>query len=444
MEAIKPRKETKCESTRSLSEESIDNELGVVVTTNEIIQYPEGGFEAWMAVCAASTILAMSFGMCNTYGIYQSFYEENYPTTPSNIVGLIGAVQAALTYCTSLPSTILMEYLGPQIVVAVGGLLACTSFMILSITTSIWQIFLVQGLLFGLGSGLMYIHATGVVMQYFNKKKAFAVGLIMSGASLAGVYWPIGIRNMITKIGFPWANRIIGFIFIPMVIFSYCFAKPRFPPEPRKATENIARINFKVLKSKNFWILNLSWFTFMLSLFPGLFYIDLFCVRANVAYSLQQYCVAIINGCAIVFRIIPGFYADKIGRINIIIPSLFLSGIFPLVLWIPAKGTAMTATFVVCWAAATGPPVALFPAVVGQLFQNTGELYSYLTFFYLLASVSSLIGPVIAGSFIPRGTVNNTEGFSKLAIFCGVLCLVSTFFMLFLRFRLTKNLRYVV
>ncbi|TID31399.1 hypothetical protein CANINC_000028 [Pichia inconspicua] len=426
------------------NEDPISSETGVTMRAYELSEFPEGGFEAWMAVCAASTILAMSFGMYNTYGIYQSYYEEKYSATPSNIIGLIGAVQAALTYFTSLPSTIIMEYMGVQLIIALGGSLACTSFIILSFTNAIWQIFLVQGVLFGLGSGLMYIHATGVVMQYFNIKKAFAIGLIMSGASLAGVYWPIGIRNMINKLGFPWANRIVGFIFVPMTIFSYAYAKPRFATTPREVSRSVAKLNIKVLGVKNFWILNFSWLAFMLSLFPGLFYIDLFCVRANVSFALQQYSVAIINGCAIVFRIVPGFYADKIGRINMMIPSLFLSGIFPLVLWIPARGTAMTTAFIICWAAATGPPVALFPAVVGQLFQDTGDLYSYLTFFYLLASVSSLIGPVIAGTFIPRGTVNNTEGFDKLAIFCGILCLISGFFMLILRWRLTKVMVYIV
>lgn len=405
---------------------------------------PDGGLRAWMVVGAASTIMAMSFGMCNSYGIYQSYYEEKYQDTPSNVLSIIGALQAAFTYFFALPSTMIMNYLGPQFAVGLGGLLATLSYMFLSISNEIWQIFIIQGLMFGLGSGLMYIHSTGITMQYFHKKKALAVGIITAGSSLAGVYWPIAIRRMIQEIGFPWANRVIGFLFIPMTLFSTIFLKPRFKPTKRKPGENLIRVHFPVLKDWKFLALCLSWFAFMLSLFPGLFYIDLFCIRANVAESLQLYSVAIVNACAIVFRIIPGFIADKFGRINILIPSLLLSGIFPLALWIPATGTPLTATFIVLWASATGVPVAIFPAVVGQLFQNSGYMYSYLTFFYIVGGLSSLLGPIIGGSFIPKGKVDHTTGFDKLAIFCGVLCLCSGVIMILLRMVYTRSLKTII
>lgn len=419
--------------SRNLKTESFGNE--------ESMAPPEGGFTAWMVVGAASTIMAMSFGMCNSYGIYQTYYEEKFLNTSSNVLSIIGALQACLTYFFALPSTVIMGYLGPQIVVAVGGLLSCLSFMFLSISNSIWQIFIIQGLMFGMGSGLMYIHSTGTTMQYFDKRKALAVGIITAGSSLAGVYWPIGVRNMIERIGFPWANRVIGFIYIPMTIFSACYIKPRLPPTKRKPEENFLRIDFGVLKDWKFQILNVAWFSFMLSLFPGLFFIDLFCLRVGAPRSLQLYSVAIVNAAALVFRIIPGFLADKFGRINLLIPSLLFSGIFPLALWIPANNTALTASFIVLWASATGVPVAVFPAVLGQLFQNTGHYYSYLTFFYIVGGISSLCGPIIAGSFIPRGHVDTTEGFPRLAIFCGVLCLASCAIMIGFRSLYTLSIR---
>jgi MFS family permease len=419
---------------------SVDKEGETKLAYDDPNNFPEGGFRAWMVVGAASTIMAMSFGMCNSFGIYQSYYEEKYYKTPSNVLGIIGALQAALTYFIALPSTILMIYLGPQLVVAFGGLLSCLAFMFLSISNATWQIFIIQGLMFGMGSGFMYIHSTGITIQYFNKRKALAVGIITAGSSLAGVYWPIGIRNMIEKIGFPWANRVIGFLYIPLTIFSALFIKPRYKPKPRQPNENLFRINFSVLKDWKFQLINVAWFSFMLSLFPGLFYIDLFCIRLGVSESLQLYSVAIINACALVFRVLPGLLADKFGRINILLPSLLLSGIFPLALWLPAHGTTMTALFIVFWASATGVPVAVFPALIGQLFQHTEHIYSYLTFFYLVGGLSSLLGPIIGGSFIPPGKADTIKGFDKLAIFCGVLCLASFIIMIVVRHIYTKSL----
>lgn len=400
---------------------------------------PEGGFKAWLVLCAASTIMAMTFGMCNSYGVYQSYYEKRYYNISSSVLSIIGALQSALTFLFALPSTIGMNYLGPQVMVGIGGILCCLSYMFLSISNSVWQVFVIQGLMFGMGSGIMYVHATGVTFQYFEKKKALAQGIITACASMGGVYWPIGVHNLIEKVGFRWANRIIGFLYLPMFIFSVIFLRPRVEPTKRKPGENMLRVKFGVLLNWKFLVVGLGWSSFMLSLFPGLFYIDLFCTRANVNKSLQTYSVPIVNACACIFRVVPGFLADKFGRINLIIPALLLSGIFPLAIWIPAHDTGTTAAFIVTWGSASAVPVALFPPIVGQLFKGP-DMYSFLSFFFIFGGISSFVGPIIGGTFIPKGNVDSTEGFNKLAIYCGILCLFSTTVMVFIRSLYSKSL----
>lgn len=400
---------------------------------------PEGGMKAWLVLCAASCIMSMSFGMCNSFGVYQTYYEKRFQNVPSNIISIIGALQAGLTLLMAVPSTIGMFYVGPQIMVAIGAILACLSFMFLSIAKTIAEIFIIQGLMFGLGSGIMYVHATGVTFQYFNKKKALAQGIITAGASLGGVYWPIGINQLIDKVGFHWANRIIGFIYIGMAAIGILFLNPRIKPKPRQPGQNFLRINFNILLDWQFLIVAISWFLFMLALFPGLFYIDLFCLRAGVNTNFQQYTVAIINACACIFRVLPGFIADKLGKFNIIIPGLLLSGIFPLAMWIPATTSSVSIAFVILWACATGIPVAIFPPIIGQLF-NGNDISSYLSFFFVFGGFGNFLGPIIGGTFIPKGNVDTTQGFDKLAIFCGTICLGAALLMTFLRFMNERNI----
>lgn len=393
---------------------------------------PEGGLKAWLVVLAASSIMTMSFGMCNSYGVYQTYYEQKYINVNSNVLSIIGALQAGLTFWGALPSTIGMYYVGAQTMVWIGGLLSCLSFMFLSISNNVWQIFIIQGLMFGLGSGTMYVHSTATTFQYFNRKKALVQGIITASASLGGVYWPIAIRELIDKVGFGWANRIIGFIYIPLVLVAVVLLRPRVKPKKRLSHENFLRINFKVLINWRFIIVYLAFLIFMLSLFPGMYYIDLFCVRASVDKQFQLYSVAIINACACFFRVLPGFIADKVGRINIIIPSLLLSGIFPLAIWIRAKDTPTTVAFVVLWACSTAVPVAIFPPIIGQLFDGP-DIYSYLSLLFVFGGLGTFLGPIIGGTFIPKGDIQTTQGFDNLAIFCGVLSLVSTGLMIGLR-----------
>ena len=400
---------------------------------------PDGGLKAWLVVAAASCIMSMSFGMCNSYGVYQTYHEQKYQHVPSNVLSIIGALQGGLTLLIALPSTIGMSFVGPQAMVAVGGLLACLSFMFLSIAKSVAEIFIIQGLMFGLGSGLMYVHATGVTFQYFDKRKALAQGVITAGASLGGVYWPIGIRDLIDKVGFGWANRIIGFLYIPLVVIAVVFLRPRVKPKPKAADENFLRIHFRVLLNLRYLSVSIAWFLFLLGLMPGFFYIDLFCLRAGVDPNFQQYTVAVINACACIFRVLPGFIADKCGRLNMIIPALVLSGIFPLAMWIPAKTSSVSIAFVVLWSCATGVPIALFPPIIGQLFGGQ-DISSYLSFFFVFGGLGDFVGPIIGGTLIPKGDVSTTAGFDKLAIFCGVICLGSAAILIAVRIVDTRTL----
>jgi MFS family permease len=56
--------------------------------------------------------------------------------------------------------------------------------MMLSICTEYWQIFLAQGLVVGLGGGMLYIPAIALVTTQFTTKRPLAVGLASSGSSI--------------------------------------------------------------------------------------------------------------------------------------------------------------------------------------------------------------------------------------------------------------------
>ncbi len=401
--------------------------------------FPEGGLRAWMVVASASMIMAMSFGMVNSFGVYQTYYEHRYPTVSSSKISIIGSIQGCFTFSLGVPSTVCMYYIGPQRMVLIGGILAVLSFMFLSLQNAVWQIFVIQGIMFGLASGAMYIHATGVLFQYFNKRKALVQGIITAGASIAGVYWPIGVRNLIDDVGFAWANRIIGFLYIPMAAFAVIFLRPRLHPPKREKGQNILRLDFSVLKNWRLQLISLTMFTFILSLFPGLFYVDLFCRRLNVSPTLQQYNVPIVNAVACFARVLPGYMGDYLGRMNVNIIFLLASGILPLALWTNCNNTASTLAFCITWGAASGGPVCLTPAIAGQILPGK-ELSSCLAYFFFCGGIAALIGPSIGGSFIPKGVVDGVQGFDHLAIFVGILALFSAGTVIALRMSYTRKI----
>ena len=68
----------------------------------------------------------------------------------------------------------------------VGNFLVVLGIMMLSLCTEYWQVFLAQGICMGLGAGLLYIPSLALVSIWFDRKRALAMGVVMSGIAVGG------------------------------------------------------------------------------------------------------------------------------------------------------------------------------------------------------------------------------------------------------------------
>jgi MFS family permease len=66
----------------------------------------------------------------------------------------------------------------------VGNFLVVFGMMMLSLSKEYYQVFLSQGLCMGLGAGLLYIPSLALVGIWFDKKRALAMGVVMSGIAV--------------------------------------------------------------------------------------------------------------------------------------------------------------------------------------------------------------------------------------------------------------------
>jgi MFS family permease len=68
----------------------------------------------------------------------------------------------------------------------IGNFLVVLGIMMLSLCTEYWQVFLAQGICMGLGAGLLYIPSLALVSIWFDRKRALAMGVVMSGIAVGG------------------------------------------------------------------------------------------------------------------------------------------------------------------------------------------------------------------------------------------------------------------
>ncbi|KAF7888385.1 uncharacterized protein EAF02_002926 [Botrytis sinoallii] len=186
-----------------------------------------------------------------------------------------------------------------------------------SLCTKYWQAFLAQGFITGIGFGMLFLPSVAIVSQYFSTKRAFAFGVAASGSSLGGVFYTVIFRALPPRVGFVWANRIIVFIMLVTMVIPVLGMKLR----GESSTTRRDFLDLTAFRSKPYLAFCLSNFFGLMGIYVTFFYIQLYVEeQVNISSLIASYLLTITNAASTFSRLIPNFFADKIGPLNILIP----------------------------------------------------------------------------------------------------------------------------
>ncbi|EEP76862.1 predicted protein [Uncinocarpus reesii 1704] len=310
-----------------LSLEDDHNEKSPITTDDQdqapAGDFPDGGTRAWAVALGTAGIAFCTLGYVNSFGVYQAYYESSQLRghSPSQI-SWIGSTQAFFVFGGGIVGGPLFDLYGAK-VIRPAALLFVLSIMLTSVCTEYYQFILAQGILGGLSNGMSMFPAMAAAPQYFDKKRAAAMGIGIAGSSLGGIIWPIALSKMLTStnLGFGWSVRITGFVALALIAPSAFAVKARLPP--RKSRFFL----WESFKEPPFICLVIAGFLGFLGLFTPLFYLPVYAIQQGMSPYLAFYLAAIFNGASFLGRVIPGILADKLGRFNVFISATVSSGI---------------------------------------------------------------------------------------------------------------------
>ncbi len=190
---------------------------------------PDGGLAAWTQLVLAHLTIFNTWGYINSFGVFQTYYVISLKEPPSAI-SWVGSVQIFLLFFIGTFSGRATDYGLFRITFIVGSILQLLGIFMTSLSTKYWHLFLAQGILTGLGNGLVFCPTISVASTYFSKKKSLALGLVASGTATGGLVFPVIVQQLLPKIGFPWTVRVIGFVMLAIMAVALTFTKPRLPP----------------------------------------------------------------------------------------------------------------------------------------------------------------------------------------------------------------------
>lgn len=190
---------------------------------------PDGGFRAWSQTAVAHLIMFNSWGYINSFGVFQSYYATTLAVSPS-AVSWVGSVQIFLIFFVGAFSGRATDAGYYHHVLVAGSVLQVLGVFMTSLSTAYWQLFLSQGICTGLGDGLVFCPTIALLATYFAKRRAMAIAINAAGAGTGGIVFPLIARQLLSRIGFQWTMRTMGFVMLFNVVIILSLARTRLPP----------------------------------------------------------------------------------------------------------------------------------------------------------------------------------------------------------------------
>lgn len=132
----------------------------------------------------------------------------------------------------------------------------------------------------------------------------------------------------------------------------------------------------------------------------------------------------VLNGIGFIGRLVPNWFADKVGTITVFTPMAFLSGLLTYC-WIAVESPAGLYAWSVIFGIAGNAVQALFPAGVSALTTDPSKQGTRIGMIFTIVSFAVLTGPPIAGAIITAssGRYHGAQAFAGSCLMIGTLFL---------------------
>ena len=234
-----------------------------------------------------------------------------------------------------------MRKLGTGTTLAIGTIFVFVALFGASFADQIWQLFLSQGVCFGIGMGFLYIPATAVLPQWFSTRRSLAVGIASSGAGLGGVAYNLIAGVAARRLGLHWAYRILALC--SLGINGICAALIKDRNQMVKPKQDY--LDWREFGHIEVVFVIIWGFLSELGYIVLLFSLPHYATTIGLTQSQGSVVSAVLNVGLGVNRPLVGYLSDRWGRINMAMAMTASCGIFCLALWVPADSYGLLLVF---------------------------------------------------------------------------------------------------
>ncbi|KAF9878117.1 major facilitator superfamily transporter [Colletotrichum karsti] len=395
------------------------------ISEGQVVDEPPDGGYGWVCTSAAAVINGHSWGFNSAYAVFLAYYldHDTFPNASPLKYAFVGSLSLAFLLLTSPIATLSVTKYGIRPTMLCGVVFETASLLLASLASEIWHLFLTQGVLFGIGLGLLFIPTAAVVPQWFTTKRSLASGISLSGAGLGGAVYSLAASAMIRNLGLQWAFRILGVL--AFCVNTSCTILIRDRKKATTSKQSVFEIS--LFKRKEYLLLiGFSAFT-MLGYFILIFSLANFAMEIGLRPSEAAIISALFNFGQAIGRPLIGYFSDGFGRMNMAALMTFIAGVLSLVVWVNAR----TYGVLIFYAISEGLVAGNFWATIAPLMAEVlglNQVPSGLNLMWL-----SMVLPSTFSEPIALQIVSGTGSYLGAQLFTGFMYITAAFCMTLLR-----------
>lgn len=379
--------------------------------------------------------MTLTFGIVYSYGDFFIPLKEQFGWS-AVVDSTIPAVSLIVFSIGSIIGGFLAPKLGNRKISIVGASLVGFGTIFSSMVDTYSELLVLFGIVESLGSALVVIVATSLVVKWFVKNRGLAVGVMAAGSGVGTLFVPPLTEYLIQIYNWRTSFMIIGLSFLAILLLSSYFMQT---PEERSMNpygwhgmtqaqrDNLRNQSTRhALFSQSFWLIYALFF--LGSLVATMFVVHAvsFAESNGVSAVVGAEAVGLFGAGSLFSRIALGAISRSVDRANsVVISYVFeLSGVLvlPFVVTIPSLFflSAFTIGF------GYGGFIAAFIALTGDLFgmKSVSNIWGISETAY---GLGGLIGPIIAGAYFE--SVGSYVGVFQIgALVLGVALVISMYF----------------
>ncbi|KAK3314214.1 major facilitator superfamily domain-containing protein [Apodospora peruviana] len=395
---------------------------------------PDGGKAAWIFLASVSVMLQLTWGFTISFGAFREYYFNQSMFSRNQTIAVIGVVSTGViqVMCPFLVHFLSgraqlrkpLLYTGTAIVVAasIGAGFAHTP----------TQLIMTQGVLYGVGSGLIFAPNMSLIDEWFVKRRSLAYGIYFACSSISAAIIPPVLRIFLGR--YSAKATLVGWgIFVGVVLsIALLGVRPRLPPSSKMTAAGTREMNEKFnplsgqvsygfLRTPLFWLVIVSNVLQALSQYLPSVYIPSFATEVTgTSPEKAAVLLTIYNVASAVCQPFIGIVADKQGVLYPLLVTTLIPAIAVLAVWGFATSYGLLALVCILFGGLSGGYVVLrnrfATAIVGNSEHPNEELIvsGLIMFIRGIATIASgFIGAAVASAGEDMGLDKGSYGAGK-------------------------------